>query len=370
LGCGRGVLLAPAAAACQARDIMTADHGSSRRARRLAAVTAAAVALSCCCGRGCAQPAAIAWPSSCPAGPRYLGCFHDHDPTFGKPEFVGPRHLEWGVPGCSGWGGCGSPQHGRTDCLPWPAGVEPCAKGKITRAYCAQQCLLWSPTFIYSGAAFANECWCDTKQEGPDVNTLAEESDCKTPCVGDKAETCGGTWFGSVSLCESAPWGAPLLSVLLPCLAVYVAGGVAYGRRTGGGGGGGGGGLLEAHPHWALWREGAGLCADGLTFARAGGGRDGSSRSSARTAREPLMQHEHRTDEESPKASRSKSSSSKKESRKSSSSSGGGSSARKKEGKQQQSKQSTESTDGSASASGSKADRPAGDGGRWVHITT
>ena len=37
--------------------------------------------------------------------PTALGCYHDHDPSFNKPEFVGPRVLPWGAPGCSGWGG-------------------------------------------------------------------------------------------------------------------------------------------------------------------------------------------------------------------------------------------------------------------------
>lgn len=71
---------------------------------------------------GQANPDAFA--ATCPAGPTALGCYHDHDPSFNKPEFVGPRVLPWGAPGCSGWGGCGSPQHGRTDCKPWPEGAE------------------------------------------------------------------------------------------------------------------------------------------------------------------------------------------------------------------------------------------------------
>lgn len=42
------------------------------------------------------------WPSDCSTGPTFLGCFHDHDPTFENKEFVGPRILTYGVPGCSG----------------------------------------------------------------------------------------------------------------------------------------------------------------------------------------------------------------------------------------------------------------------------
>jgi hypothetical protein len=34
------------------------------------------------------------WPSDCSDGPTYLGCYHDHDPTFGKKEFVGPRLVK------------------------------------------------------------------------------------------------------------------------------------------------------------------------------------------------------------------------------------------------------------------------------------
>ena len=103
----------------------------------------------------------------------------------------------------------------------------------------------------------------------------------------------------------------------------------------------------RSHPHWLLWKEGAGLCADGLAYVPAGGR---GSAGAALTAREPLV---HR-DDESPRSSRSKtskSSSSKNESSKKESSKGGSS---KSEGKQQQNKQSKQTGDGAAAtASGS-----------------
>ena len=70
------------------------------------------------------QVNADAYSATCPAGPSVLGCYKDHDPSFSTPEFVGPRLLTWGVPGCSGWGGCESSNHGRSDCKPWPEGAS------------------------------------------------------------------------------------------------------------------------------------------------------------------------------------------------------------------------------------------------------
>ena len=144
-------------------------------------IVTATVSLCCCCpgisgqGAPAASSAATFSAAGCASGPAYLGCFHDHDPSFETAEFKGPRHLQWGVPGCSGWGGCGSTNHGRSDCPPWPAGVKACTKDKVTRAYCAQQCLLWSPTFVIFGVVFASECLhslFDTETQSPQTETV------------------------------------------------------------------------------------------------------------------------------------------------------------------------------------------------------
>jgi hypothetical protein len=96
------------------------------------------------------------------------------------------------VPGCSGWGGCESKNHPRQQCPAWPSGVPKCDATKMSRAYCAQNCLAWTSAYIYSGTAFADECWCGSELSATDVNTAAAEAECTTKCKGDGAEVCVG----------------------------------------------------------------------------------------------------------------------------------------------------------------------------------
>lgn len=94
-----------------------------------------------------------------PSTPEYLGCFHDHDPHASDPASAkGPRLLRFGAPGCSGAWGCGDGGAHLASCVPWPAQLPACQQPKMSRAYCVQLCLAWSPTFVFSATAYANEC--------------------------------------------------------------------------------------------------------------------------------------------------------------------------------------------------------------------
>jgi hypothetical protein len=78
-------------------------------------------------------------------------------------------------------------------------------------------------------------------------------------------------------ICGPMLWGWPLIGLATFASAVYVGGGVAWGRRTRGVGGGGG--PLSSHPHYESWRELGSLCTDGMHYARGrllgGGGGSG-----------------------------------------------------------------------------------------------
>jgi hypothetical protein len=128
--------------------------------------------------------------------------------------------------------------------------------------------MLWQAEFVYSGVAFKNECWCDSVLRSTGVNTKAAEAECSMKCSGDTSAICGGTWFASLSRCGDDSWGLHVLSILLPGLAVYIVGGVLYGRRNGTSSGGGPSSALASHPHWMVWREVGNLCIDGLHFSR------------------------------------------------------------------------------------------------------
>lgn len=69
-------------------------------------------------------------------------------------------------------------------------------------------------------------------------------------------------------------WGWVLACGIIVAGTIYAVGGVAYGERITGGGGSGTS-KLAAHPHYTRWIEIAGLCSDGVAFARGGGRRPG-----------------------------------------------------------------------------------------------
>lgn len=71
-------------------------------------------------------------------------------------------------------------------------------------------------------------------------------------------------------------WGRAFLLWLAIATGIYSVGGTAYGSKVRGTSGGRGLGPLSAHPHAGLWREVAGLTADGLAFARGGGRSSGT----------------------------------------------------------------------------------------------
>lgn len=151
-------------------------------------------------------------------------------------------------------------------------GAIACDKSKMTPKYCAQQCMLWQPDFVYSGVAFKTECWCGSSLQGTGVNTKVSDAECSMACAGDASAICGGQWFANLSRCGGdGSWGVPLLSVLLPAFAAYVAGGALYGRRRNSTASGHGASFaLASHPHWAVWHEVASLCTDGLHYSRGG----------------------------------------------------------------------------------------------------
>jgi hypothetical protein len=166
---------------------------------------------------------------------------------------------------------------------------------------------------------------------------------------------------------EASMLGWTLVCVILGLGAAYVIGGSFYGQRTRAVAGTS---LLAAHPHHALWVEVAGLCSDGVAFARGGGQRRGGGGGGYQSV---LSAREKRHDG---KRTSSLEASGKK-------SSGG----RKKEKKEKRQKErSAEGGEGApatvatvtSAASGGSASRTAppapasgtqaGDGGRWVHI--
>jgi hypothetical protein len=201
----------------------------------------------------------------------FLGCYHDHEPSFSDPKFVGPRLLTFGLPDCSGWGGCGDTNHPKTDCPPWPAAVDKCEKPKMTLEYCASQCLTWQSKFTHSGVANGNECWCGAGLSGITINTRVDGGldGCDTKCPGDGGQMCGGVWFVSVSKCESSAWGGYFLAAFVVGIGLYVVVGLALGKNKGRGARAGGQGwVLAAHPHYDVWKEVGALFTDGVNFAK------------------------------------------------------------------------------------------------------
>ena len=161
-----------------------------------------------------------------------------------------------------------------------------------------------------------------------------------------------------VEFYASSVWGWLMVALILGGGGGYVVAGGLYGQRVkGGAGGGGAAALLAAHPHYTRWIEVAGLCEDGVAFAR--GGRPGYRSAPTVAERE--------------KRSHSASQGHKESLRKTS---GGHSKKEKKEKKEKKDAKGSSDAEplGSRdSAPSSQAATPvagtrAGDGGRWIHV--
>ena len=157
-------------------------------------------------------------------------------------------------------------------------------------------------------------------------------------------------------------WGIQFLLCLVAGSAAYVGGGAAYGKRHGGGSGGR---LIEAHPHFARWKEVEALAMDGLAYSRArmggGGGRGAGYRrvSSAEVRKEGGAQPERKKEKQrKEKTPREKRESGKKD--------------KKKEGKREERAEAKAPAPAPAAAASpaaaTVASTASGGGGRWVHV--
>jgi hypothetical protein len=151
-----------------------------------------------------------------------------------------------------------------------------------------------------------------------------------------------------------ASWGSPLVIVLALAAAGYVGGGSVLGSRAKGAAV-----AVRNHPHWPHWHELRGLCEDGMTYTRSGG---------KSKARQPLLSgHRDGEGERSGKSGREKAGKRK-----------GSSSEKRQSGKSDTSQTHSsepspapaEHSEGAAQQprAGAAAGKPAGDGGRWVHV--
>ena len=168
-----------------------------------------------------------------------------------------------------------------------------------------------------------------------------------------------------VEFYASSVWGWLMVALILGGGGGYVVAGGFYGQRLKGGAGGGGvAALLAAHPHYTRWIEVAGLCEDGVAFAR--GGRPGYRSAPTVAGREAHVGEK-----------RSRSPGDKESLRKTS---GGHSKKEKKEKKEKKDTKEAkgggnaepaagrDSAPSSSAATPSVAGTRAGDGGRWVHV--
>ena len=107
-----------------------------------------------------------------------------------------------------------------------------------------------------------------------DVGGSVPDSQCNTPCLGDKTQMCGGPSLNHVMRVSCGGWGWSFVALVLGAGAAYVLGGAVYVHKVEGG-------ELSRQalregrllPHRGFWRGAAGLVADGAAFARSGGTR-------------------------------------------------------------------------------------------------
>ena len=127
-----------------------------------------------------------------------------------------------------------------------------------TEAACCEVCTKWNSGAL-PGESSGKHCdvwyWngaqCLLKEGG------GETKEPYAPVAGDSMVS------GPGCRTESA-WGWTTVIVLAVAATLYVGGGVGWSVQTQGAAPG-----LSAHPHLALWRQGAGLVVDGAIFARA-----------------------------------------------------------------------------------------------------
>eukprot|EP01051_Picozoa_sp_SAG22_P000863 SAG22_NODE_28_length_28728_cov_19.603619_6_plen_453_part_00 len=189
---------------------------------------------------------------------------------------------------------------------------EPCKKSDMSQSLCLGICSALGQRYFALEAG--SQCFCG--QQIRNQAGAGSGAEAKTACLGSKsapsfpkgctgsgadatttgcactgkpAEVCGGyRWLEAYEIHGSCtdllPQSSTAFStVLLLSVGLYIGLGVGWGRRiagrgqggaaaTAGGGSGGGGGvllLLAAHPHFQQWKALAGLCGDGIAFARA-----------------------------------------------------------------------------------------------------
>jgi hypothetical protein len=193
--------------------------------------------------------------------------------------------------------------------LACPAALsEPCKKSDMSQSLCLGICSALGQRYFALEAG--SQCFCGQQirnqagaGSGAEAKTAClgsksapsfpkgctgSEPDSTTTgcaCTGKPAEVCGGyRWLEAYEIHGSCTdllprSGTAFSTVLLLCVGLYIGLGVVWGRRVAGhgraattaGGGSGGKGLqlLAAHPHFQQWKALAGLCGDGIAFARA-----------------------------------------------------------------------------------------------------
>ena len=231
--------------------------------------------------------------------PTPQGCFTDHAPQQ-HGEAKGTRLLECGVWHCSGGYGCGGGSVGTgcppDDCPPWPSGTPQCSSDQMSIEYCVQNCLKWSPEFIYAGVTNGNECWCDVALNVFKTgNTCVDHTGnyCKDNCKGDATQNCGAPWVVNVYrirpdvalALDETSW--TLVVLLIAGGSAYVVGGAVVGARRRGDAGKVP--SVKAHIHWDRWVLIYGLCQDGLAYSRGRLGLSGG-RPVSRQSQAPLLE--------------------------------------------------------------------------------
>jgi len=169
----------------------------------------------------------------------------------------------------------------------------------MTIEYCIQNCLAWSPDFIYAGMTYGQECWCDVALNvGPTENVCRRDvpAYCKNACKGDPKQNCGGFWNVNVYrirpdvalAVEEGSW--TLVVLLLVGGGAYVVGGVALGARRKGKP------SVKSHPHFDRWLELHSLCQDGISYSRARLGVGGAAvPRQNRSSKTPLLEEDGRS---------------------------------------------------------------------------
>lgn len=83
-------------------------------------------------------------------------------------------------------------------------------RSNMTPEVCIAHCA--AKGYQYAGVQFARQCFCGNAygRHGPATN-------CTTPCYGDKAQTCGGTWANSIYAAGPSAAAGKVLGKALGC---------------------------------------------------------------------------------------------------------------------------------------------------------